>query len=275
MKGLGEWSSMEKNKEMDFRSFENKEFGNVRVLVRDNEPWFVAADVCRALEIANLRDAMLQLDDDEKGTSLINTPGGYQEMIIINETGLYSLVLDSRKPEAKAFKRWITHEVIPAICKYGIYAMPQIVEEMLADPDAMIQVLQALKAEYERNEMLAEKVEEDKPYVDFAYSIATTSDSIHVGDFAELVCDSGINIGRNRLFDWLRNNGYLMEDDKPYQRHVYGGLFSVKEHTAHTVCGDRNYSTTLITGKGQLVLMEALRNEFGMIESAGVKERMG
>ena len=104
----------------DITIFENEQFGSVRIITREGEPWFVAADVCRALENSNNRDALSQLDDDEKGVTLTDPPGGEQELLIINEPGLYTLVLDSRKPEARAFKRWITHEVIPAIRKYGV-----------------------------------------------------------------------------------------------------------------------------------------------------------
>lgn len=108
----------------ELQIFQSPEFGEVRTTVIDGEPWFVAADVCRAIEIANSRDAVAKLDDDEKGVGSTDTLGGKQKMQIVNEPGLYSLVLGSRKPEAKAFKRWITHEVIPAIRKTGSYQKP-------------------------------------------------------------------------------------------------------------------------------------------------------
>lgn len=107
--------------------------------MKDGEPWFVAADVCRALEISNSRDAMSRLDADEKGVALTDTLGGKQEMSIVNEPGLYTLVLGSRKQEAKAFKRWITHEVIPTIRKHGAYMTPEKVEEVLMNPDTPIE----------------------------------------------------------------------------------------------------------------------------------------
>ena len=128
---------MEEKQMNEIRAFNSDQFGEVRTVTIDDEPWFVAADVCRALEIGNSRMATERLDDDEKGVSLIDTPGGQQELTIINEPGLYSLVLGSRKPEAKAFKRWITHEVIPAIRKHGVYA----VDELLNDPDSFIAAL--------------------------------------------------------------------------------------------------------------------------------------
>ena len=101
--------------------FQNEEFGDIRTVIIDGAPWFVGIDVCRALDIRNNRDAMSRLDDDEKGVEFIDTPGGRQKLSIVNESGIYALVLGSRKPEAKAFKRWITHEVIPEIRKTGAY----------------------------------------------------------------------------------------------------------------------------------------------------------
>lgn len=103
--------------------FENEEFGNVRTIMIDNEPWFVASDVCRALDVGNTSQALTRIDADEKDIILNDTLGGKQETLVINEYGLYSLILSSRKPEAKKFKRWITHEVIPAIRKTGSYSI--------------------------------------------------------------------------------------------------------------------------------------------------------
>lgn len=118
----------------DLQIFENSEFGKLRTVEIDGEPWFVASDVCKALELGETHVAMRRLDDDEKGRCLIPTPGGDQEMNIVNEPGLYTLVLGSRKPEAKAFKRWITHEVIPAIRKTGGYIKPDSVQLVTPAP---------------------------------------------------------------------------------------------------------------------------------------------
>ena len=120
----------------EIQIFEHESFGQIRVIDRDGEPWFVAADVCKSLEIADTWNALQRLDDDEKGTYSISTPGGSQEMSIINEPGLYSLVLGSRKPEAKTFKRWITHEVLPSIRQNGYYAlMPVETSQRALTPD--------------------------------------------------------------------------------------------------------------------------------------------
>lgn len=135
--------------------FTSEEFGSVRTVVRNGEPWFVAADVCKALEID--RTQSRRVDDDEKGMCLIHTPSGDQEMSIINEPGLYSLVLGSRKPQAKAFKRWITHDVIPSIRKHGMYATDETIDAMLADPDFGIRLLTELKEERRKNKMLLEE----------------------------------------------------------------------------------------------------------------------
>lgn len=134
----------------ELRIFENPSFGSVRTLERDGEPWFVAVDVCRALEINQAGRACERLDDDEKGVNLIHTLGGDQELIIVSEPGLYSLVLGSRKPEAKAFKRWIVHDVIPSIRKHGAYMTPDKLTETLTRPESVIELLQALVNEQTR-----------------------------------------------------------------------------------------------------------------------------
>lgn len=134
----------------ELRVFENPEFGEVRTVEIEGAPWFVAVDVCRALEIGNSRQALARLDDDEKGVILNDTLGGKQEMATVSEAGLYALVLSSRKPEAKTFKRWITHEVLPSIRQHGMYAMDDLIE----NPDLAINALLALKEEREKRKAL-------------------------------------------------------------------------------------------------------------------------
>ena len=136
------------------QTFTNKDFGYVRVVDVQVEPWFVAADVCKALEIEKTDRALSRLDDDEKGAHSVSTLGGKQKVAIVNEPGLYSLVLGSRKPEAKAFKRWISHEVIPSIRKHGAYMTPEKLREVILSPDVMIEVCMNLKAEQEKNKQL-------------------------------------------------------------------------------------------------------------------------
>ena len=149
----------------DLTTFKNETFGEVRTVMRDGEPWFVAADVCRALDIGNTSMALERLDNDEKMTlSLTDSHsgqrGGAQSYTIINEAGLYTLVLGSRKPEAKAFKRWITHEVIPSIRKHGAYLTAETAERLMADPDFQIKLLTRLRDEQEGRRIAEAKVEE-------------------------------------------------------------------------------------------------------------------
>lgn len=238
----------------EIQVFNNEQFGEVRTVMQDGEPWFVAADVCECLEID--RTQTRRLDEDEKGVYSIQTPGGEQDMSIVNEPGLYSLILGSRKPEAKAFKRWITHDVIPSIRKHGVYATDRAVEAMLQDPDTMIRTLTALKQEREARRALEDKVERDKPKVLFASAVEASRTSILVGELAKLLRQNGIEIGQKRLFQWMRDNGYLMKNgssrNMPTQLSMELGLMEVKESTISCPNGSvKIIKTTKITGKGQ------------------------
>ncbi|MGI6634208.1 MAG: phage antirepressor KilAC domain-containing protein [Christensenellales bacterium] len=236
--------------------FHHQQFGQVRSLVLGGEPWFVAADVCRALDIINNRDAMSRLDEDEKGVALTDTPGGMQEMTVVNEPGLYALVLGSRKPEAKAFKRWITHEVIPSIRKHGFYGTDVAIERMLGDPDAAITMLQAYKAEREERQRLAAQAALDAPKVLFAESVAASHQSILIGELAKLLKQNGVDVGQNRLFEWLRRDGFLMKygesRNMPTQHAMENGWMEIKERTISNPDGSiRLTRTPKVTGKGQ------------------------
>lgn len=157
--------------------FNNAMFGNVRILLQDDKPWFVAKDVCDCLDLSNSRRALSRLDDDEKGVTLSNTPGGKQEMAAVNEYGLYSLVLSSRKPEAKEFKRWITHEVLPSLRKYGTYSMDI--------PRTLPDALKAYASEIEAHNKTKALLEEQKPKVVFADAVNASHTSILVGELAK------------------------------------------------------------------------------------------
>ena len=241
--------------------FEHEKFGSLRDVERKVQPWFVAKDVCDILEMGNPRSSLALLDEDEKGVHSMDTPGGKQEMTIISEPGLYSLILRSRKPEAKAFKRWVTHDVIPSIRKRGLYATPQTVEAMLADPDTAIKLLTSLKEERAKSAALAAKVEQDAPKVLFADSVAASRSSILIGDLAKLLVQNGVKIGQNRLFVYLREKGFLIQSgsrkNTPTQRSMEMGLFEVKEYLVHNPDGStRTRFTTKVTGKGQLYFVK-------------------
>lgn len=240
----------------ELQIFKSEQFGEIRTVVKDNEPWFVAADVCMALEIKNSRDAMQRLDGDEKGVVLTDTLGGKQEMATVNEPGLYSLVMGSRKPEAKAFKRWITHEVIPTIRKTGGYVNNEdtFVNTYLPFADDGVKALfsQTLGALRKANE----KIEADKPKVLFANAVETSKTAILIGDLAKIIKQNGVDIGQKRLFHYLRENGYLIKNgsskNMPTQRAMEMGLFEVKETAITNPDGSiRITRTTKVSSKGQ------------------------
>lgn len=238
--------------------FNNQEFGQVRTMTIDGSPWFVAKDVCECLGLTKHRDAVSRLDGDERGSVEVDTLGGTQQMAAVNEYGLYSLVLSSRKPSAKAFKRWITHEVIPAIRKHGAYMTGETLEQALTSPDFLIRLATELKTEQEARRLAEQKIEADKPKVLFADSVAASHGSILVGELAKLLNQNGIDIGQNRLFNWLRKNGYLIcrkgtDYNMPTQRSMEMQLFSIKETAITHSDGHVSISKTVkVTGKGQL-----------------------
>lgn len=237
--------------------FEHEAFGSVRAVERNGLPWFVAKDVCDCLDIRT-NDAANSLDKDEKGYESVVSLGGIQQSLIISEPGLYSLILRSRKPEAKAFKRWITHEVIPSIRRHGVYATPQTVEAMLGDPDTTIKILTALKDERAQRQALEVRAEADRPKVIFAESIEVARTSILVGEMAKLIKQAtGHDIGQNRFFEWLRDNGYLHKSgsqcNMPTQRSMDAEWMEVKEGTRIGTSGECHITrTTKITGRGQV-----------------------
>nr|DAI44098.1 MAG TPA: repressor domain protein [Caudoviricetes sp.] len=236
--------------------FENERFGNVRVTTVDNEPWFVAADVCKALEIEPT--ATRRLDDDEKNTlRLTQGTSGNPNVTIVNESGLYSLVLGSRKPEAKAFKRWVTHDVIPAIRKHGVYMTPDALEKALLSPDYLLKVVTVLKNETDKRKALEKKVEQDKPKVILADAITESDDSVLVKTLATILKQNGYDIGQNRLFEQLRNEGFLVSRagnsrNLPTQKSMDMGLFEVRESVIYSGRDTKVVQTPYVTGKGQI-----------------------
>ena len=228
----------------------------VRTIQNDGEPWFVLKDVCNVLHIGNSRDVVARLDQDEKGVGQIDTLGGKQEMTIINESGLYNVILRSDKPEAKPFRKWVTSEVLPTIRRHGMYATPDTVEKMLADPDTTIKLLETIKQERAARMALEAKAEADKPKVLFADAVSASHSSILVGDLAKLLRQNGVEIGQNRLFSFLREKGYLCSQGERYnlptQRSMDRGWFQVKETTINQPNGSVRITRTVkVTGKGQ------------------------
>ena len=196
----------------ELQIFKNPDFGEIRTIEREGEPWFVGKDVAAALGYAKPLNALATHidEDDSLKQGFTDNMGRMQETIFINESGLYSLVLSSKLPTAKKFKRWVTSEVIPSIRKHGAYMTPETLEAAILNPDAMIRLCTALKDEQDKRKALEVKMEEQKPKVLFAESVEAAKTSILIGELAKLLKQNGINIGQNRLFEWMRQNGYLI-----------------------------------------------------------------
>lgn len=237
----------------------------VRVVNIADEPWFVAKDVADILEYSDSRVMTRRLDDDEKGVQILHTLGGDQEMTIINESGLYNAILGSNKPEAKAFKKWITSEVLPTIRKHGAYATPATLENMVRNPDFAISLFQELKKEQDARKMLEAKAETDRPRIVFAESIEVSQTSILVGEMAKLIKQStGADIGQNRFFDFLRENGYVHcggeQRNLPTQRSIDSGWMEIKEGSRFDNNGVSFITRTpKITGKGQVYFVNLFK----------------
>lgn len=223
----------------------------VRTVLVEGELWFVAVDVARILDLSNPRSSLALLDDDERGVHGVDTLGGLQLVTTINESGLYSLTLRSRKDEAKAFKRWVTGTVLPEIRLTGQYsATPAL-------PRSYAEALRELASTVEQNAALEAKITADAPKVVFADAVATSQTDILVGDLAKILRGNGVELGANRLFARLRDEGYLIRRtgsdwNMPTQRSMELELFRVKETAITHSDGHVSVSKTpKVTGKGQ------------------------
>lgn len=244
----------------------------VRTLTINDEPWFVGKDVAEILGYANHRDALSKrVDDEDKmdGVAICDSIGREQTPTFINESGLYSLILSSKLPDAKKFKRWVTAEVLPAVHKHGGYLTPEKVEEALLNPDTLIRLATDLKHEREQRLALETQITADRPKALFAEAVTASSTSILIGELAKLLKQNGVNIGQNRMFVWMRENGYLIsrkgtDYNMPTQRAMELGLFSIKETTITHADGHIMVSKTpKVTGKGQQYFIEKFLGSHG------------
>lgn len=240
--------------ELKIFNFENRE---VRTVIVENEPWFVLKDVCDVLELGNSRMVADRLDDDEKGVSLIDTPGGKQNMTIVNESGLYNVILRSDKPQAKPFRKWATSEVLPSIRKHGAYMTAETIEKTLTDPDFIIQLATTLKEEQAKVKELIIDNEIMKPKALFADSVSASEDTVLIKELSVILKQNGIDIGQNRLFELLREEGYLISRrgdsfNLPTQKSLDLGIMKIKKRAISTPSGTRDTRTPVITGKGKV-----------------------
>lgn len=262
--------------------FKNEEFGQLSVIVKNNKEYIEAIEVATILGYSNPRDAINRhCDKDGVVFSDVGVVTGFRKdnskafqvvtKKFIDEGNLYRLIIKSKLPSAKRFEKWIMDEVLPSLRKHGAYMSEEVINKTLDDPDFIIEMATKLKYEREQRRLLQEKAEHleasitiDKPYTNFGKSIATSSDAITIGQFAKVLNNNNINIGRNRLFSILRDNGYLIKCGKdknmPKQVYVKQGLFQVSEQIVRTVEGELLTATTLITGKGQMYFLDLLSN---------------
>ena len=244
----------------EVKIFNSKEFGDVRTVTIDGEPWFVGKDVAEALGYSNSRDALTKhVCSEDKGVAECDTLGGKQKLGIINESGLYALIFGSKLESTQRFKHWVTSEVLPAIRKTGGYQMqaPQG-KELLA-----LAVLEAQKTIEAQNE----EIERMRPKEIFADAVSTSHTSILIGELAKLLKQNGVDTGQNKLFAWMRENGYLIKRkgtdwNMPTQKAMEMGLFEVKESTVNNPDGSvRINKTTQATGKAQIYFLNLLLKE--------------
>lgn len=258
----------------DLQIFSNEEFGSIRTVTIDNELWFVGKDVAAILGYAKPENAKPEnavashIDTEDKTSTLIQGNGtNYKsKAIIINESGLYSLILSSKMPNAKRFKHWVTSEILPSIRKHGAYMTEQTLEQALTSPDFLIQLATKLKDEQEKNKALTEANNRMRPKEIFADAVMTSEHSILIGELAKLIAQNGYAIGQKRLFAWMREHGYLLKQggsyNLPAQRYVEAGLFEIKESSISNPDGSvRLTRTTKVTGKGQVYFINKFLKE--------------
>lgn len=233
--------------------FENEKFGKVRVIIESEKPYFNLNDVCEILGLKNPRDVKTRLN--QKGVVISDTPtkSGIQQMNYIDESNFYKCIFRSNKPEAEAITEWVTGEVLPTIRKTGMYAT----DELLNNPDLAIKAFTRLKEEQEKRMRLEKEIEEQAPAVAFANSLTVSKDCILVRELSKILKQNGIDVGETRLFEWLRQNGYLISKvgsdwNLPTQKSMNLGLFVIKEGTRmSTTEGSKITKTPKVTGKGQ------------------------
>ena len=249
--------------------FNNPEFGSVRTVCIDGEPWLVGKDVAVILGYSNPQKAIRDhVDDEDKGMNETFTPGGKQNLLVMNESGFYSLVLSSKMPNAKKFKRWVTAEVLPTIRKTGGYVANEDVFVETYLPFADEPIKQLFRIQCRVINQLNERIRRDEPKVKFADHVGDSTNVIDVNRMAKLCADHGIRIGRNRLFAWMRSRGILMGGNIPYQEYIENGYFRVKESVYETNGQKRTYQQTFVTGKGQQYILSRLMREYGGVIGA-------
>lgn len=241
--------------------FNNEELGQVRTVIQGEDVWFIAKDVCEVLEIKNTTVAIQKLDSDE--VTKFNLGGLSGETNIINESGLYSLIMTSRKPQAKAFKKWVTSEVLPSIRKHGAYMTDQVLEQAVTNPDFAIGLLTKLKEEKEKLAAAQQQIVQQQPLVTFAEACMQSDKSLKVSEVAKLAAKHNVKIGQRQLFAQLREwNLMFKRSTEPTQSAVEKGLFEITQGVKQKPSGEPfTWTTTYVTPKGQAYIIDRLKKE--------------
>lgn len=239
----------------EITTFNNAEFGNIRTLTIDSEPWFVGKDITDILKYRNgSRDINRHIDEDDRQKMMIFDGSQMKETTVINESGMYALILGSKLPTAKKFKHWVTSEVLPDIRKHGAYMTDEKAYDVTHNAAGLADLLQQAAEQLREKDV---EIERMKPKELFADSVAASRTTILIGELAKIMRGNGINIGQNRLFAWMRENGYLIarkgsDWNMPTQKAMDLGLFRVKETTINHADGSTTIAKTVkVTGKGQ------------------------
>lgn len=264
--------------------FKSKEFGELRVVVVNDKEYFDAIPIAKVLGYSNPHDAVkrhckkegivfhevgVETGKYKNGDSIMQ----FVTKKFIDEGNLYRLIIKSKLKKAKKFEKWVFEEVLPTIRKHGAYMNENIIEEVLNHPNLLNKLAQKLADEKSRRLEVERKVNllkgniiANKPYVDFSKTVSNVEGAISIGSFAKLLNNNYINIGRNRLYHWFRENGYLIKSGKeknnPKQKYIDMGFFRVVERLVQTENGDKLIITPLITGKGQLYFMKIVEEDF-------------
>jgi len=257
---------------MEIQVFNNPQFGAVRTVGTPEEPLFCLSDVCKILALDASAVTRRLTDGVITSHPITDSLGRQQHANFVNEDGLYDVILDSRKPEARSFRKWVTSEVLPTIRKHGMYATAQTIEGMLADPDNAIRLLQAVREERQQRmaaEAMVNKLEdeavENKPKVVFAEAVQGSKSSCLIGELAKLISQNGVEIGEKRLFAWMRDNHYLCSYgeryNQPYQKYIDQGLFTMKQNVFSKDGELHTRVTTKVTGKGQVYFVNKFINK--------------
>nr|DAL88008.1 MAG TPA: repressor domain protein [Caudoviricetes sp.] len=247
----------------EIKVFENLEFGKVRVSVVDGEPLFCLADVAKSLGYSNPAKAVI---DHCKGVTVLETPtqSGVQPIKYGKEGEVYRLTMKSKLPNAEKFQDWVCNEVLPSIRKHGAYMTDNVLEQAISNPDFMIGLLQNLKEEQKKRIEAEAKIELDKPKVLFSEAVTTSKTSILIGDLAKIIKQNGVEMGQNRMFSWLRDNGYLIKRkgsdfNMPTQKSMEMKLFEIKETAITHSDGHITINKTpKVTGAGQVFFVNKL-----------------